>query len=93
MRQIMFALAMIGGATVAASLVGTTPAQARDYPYCLQGPGPGIPGDCSYSTYEQCVMSASGRRAYCDINPRFAFGQRDGGHGYPPPPRRHRRAY
>jgi hypothetical protein len=94
MRQIMFALAVIGGATAAASLIGTAPAQARDYPYCVQGQGVGIPGDCSYSSYEQCMASASGRLAYCDINPRFAFGARDSGRVYAPPPRgHHRRAY
>ena len=51
-----------------------TPAAAYDYPYCVQGRGVGIPGDCSYSTYDQCMASASGRAVYCNINPRVAFG-------------------
>lgn len=90
MRQIMFALAVIGGISAAASLISTTPAEARDYPYCLQGPETGIPGDCSYSSYEQCMVSASGRRAYCDINPRAAFAPRydDGYDRAPRPPHR-----
>ena len=67
----MAALAVMaaGAATMA------TPAAAYDYPYCLQGSGVGIPGDCSYQSYAQCMASASGRRAYCNINPRAAFNQ------------------
>jgi Protein of unknown function (DUF3551) len=57
-----------------ASLVGSAPAAAYDYPYCLQGRGVGIPGDCSYPTYASCMASASGRALYCNINPRVAFG-------------------
>lgn len=90
MRQIMFAFAVIGGVAAATSLAGTAPAEARDYPYCLQGDETGIPGDCSYFSYEQCMASASGRRAYCNINPRVAFAPRyDDGYGQPPH-RRHR---
>ena len=42
---------------------------------CLQGRGVGIPGECAYSTYNQCMASASGRAAYCNVNPRVAFGE------------------
>lgn len=72
MRGILLAL-------LAAGIIGTAgsaPAQARDYRYCLQSPEVGIPGDCSYSTYAQCQASASGRYAYCNINPRVAFSER-----------------
>jgi hypothetical protein len=58
----------------AASLAGSAPAAAFDYPYCLQGRGVGIPGDCSYPSYEACQAAASGRALYCNINPRVAFG-------------------
>lgn len=67
----MMALLAAGTATIAAS----SPAAAFDYPYCLQGRGVGIPGDCSYTSYGQCMASASGRALYCNINPRVAFGQ------------------
>lgn len=92
MRQFMFAVAVIGGAVAAASLGSVSPAEARDFPYCLQGPETGIPGDCSYSSYEQCMMSASGRRAYCDVNPRVAFAPRYDDR-YREPPHRHHRRY
>ena len=59
-----------------------TPAAGRaqgdqDYPYCVQGDNNGWPGDCSYSSYEQCVATASGTTDSCGINPRFAFQQPD----------------
>jgi hypothetical protein len=73
MRKVM--LAMLAVAVVGAgSTAGSAPA-AADYPWCAQGRGFGIPGDCSYSTYEQCQASASGRALYCNINPRAAFAQ------------------
>ena len=73
MRKVM--LAMLAVAVVGAgSTAGSAPA-AADYPWCAQGRGFGIPGDCSYSTYEQCQASASGRNLYCNINPRAAFAQ------------------
>jgi len=68
----------------AASLTTSTPAAAYDYPWCVQGKGIGIPGDCSYTSYAQCMASASGRYAYCNVNPRVAFGRQ---------PSRGRRSY
>jgi hypothetical protein len=59
----------------AAMLAGPTPAAAIDYPWCIQGGGWGVPGDCSYRSYAHCMAAASGRRVYCNINPRVAFGQ------------------
>ena len=58
-----------------ATLTGSAPAAAIDYPWCVQGREVGYPGDCSYTTYAQCQASASGRYAYCGQNPIFAFGQ------------------
>lgn len=74
MRKTLLAMATVLAAGTA-SMLGPAPAMAYDYPYCLQGRGVGIPGDCSYQTYAQCMASASGRALYCNINPRVAFGQ------------------
>ena len=55
--------------------------------YCLQGRSWGYPGNCQFSSYPQCMASASGTDAYCGINPMRAFArERQGGyrHGYPP---------
>jgi hypothetical protein len=59
----------------AATMAGPTPAAAYDYPYCIQGRGVGVPGDCSYQSYGQCMASASGRGLYCNVNPRAALNQ------------------
>jgi len=69
----MAALAVL--AAGAATFAGSAPAAAYDYPYCVQGRGIGIPGDCSYQTYAQCMASASGRGLYCNVNPRAALNQ------------------
>ena len=66
----------------AATLAGATPAAAIDYPWCVQGRGIGIPGDCSYTSYNQCMASASGRGLYCNVNPRVAFGRERRGRVY-----------
>ena len=66
----------------AAILTGSTPAAAIDYPWCVQGRGVGIPGDCSYTSYGQCMASASGRGLYCNVNPRVAFGRERRGRVY-----------
>jgi hypothetical protein len=86
MRKFIFTagLAAMTLTAVGVASIGTsTPAAAHDYPYCLQGKETGIPGDCSYSSYAQCMASASGRDGYCNVNPRVAFGG----------PRPDRRAY
>jgi hypothetical protein len=74
MRNAILAILALSAAT-AATVTGSSPAAAYDYPYCLQGRNIGIPGDCSYATYGQCMASASGRGLYCNVNPRFAYGQ------------------
>jgi hypothetical protein len=74
MRNAMLAILALSAASVA-TVVGSSPAAAYDYPYCLQGRGIGIPGECAYTSYAQCMASASGRALYCNVNPRVAFGQ------------------
>ncbi|WP_036053140.1 DUF3551 domain-containing protein [Bradyrhizobium sp. URHD0069] len=82
MRNAMLAV-LASLAAGAATLVGSGPAAAIDYPYCIQGGGWGVPGDCSYRSYAECMASASGRRVWCNINPRFAFGQQQQRRGRP----------
>ena len=48
--------------------------------YCLQGRAWGYPGNCQFSSYSQCMASASGTDAYCGINPRYAHERRGQGH-------------
>jgi hypothetical protein len=75
MRNLIMGLIVIAAASVA-----TATAQARDYPYCLTSRGYGYPGECSYTSYRQCMASASGRLADCIVNPRVAFGEQRRSH-------------
>jgi uncharacterized protein DUF3551 len=73
MRKTILTFAALWAVAIAA-MATAGPAAAYDYPWCAQGRGVGIPGDCSYRTYGQCMASASGRNLYCNVNPRVAFG-------------------
>lgn len=64
--RIWLALAMIS----AVSALGAGTAHAQGSPYCLRGCDFGA-GDCSFTSYQQCVTSAAGRTAWCDSNPDF----------------------
>jgi hypothetical protein len=69
MRRALLAL-MMG---CAAPAMAAMPAAAIEYPYCLKGCDFGSgPGDCSFTSYQQCQASASGRVATCDANPNFS---------------------
>jgi hypothetical protein len=70
MRSLFLALAVLG----AGFAVQSAPAQARDYPFCLQGRDISTGyGDCSYATYQQCQATASGTYASCYANPYYAY--------------------
>ncbi|WP_322518079.1 DUF3551 domain-containing protein [Rhodopseudomonas palustris] len=77
-------------AAAAVVTLAAAPASARDFAYCLQGGEWGYPGNCQFDSYQQCMTTASGTRAGCDINPVFAFRaqQQD---VQPQPRLRHRR--
>ena len=60
----------------AVTLVGSiSPVAAQDRiqdRFCLQGRVWGYPGNCQFSSYAQCMATASGTDAYCGINPQYA---------------------
>jgi hypothetical protein len=69
MRRAVWALMVC----CAASTMGAPPAAAQNYPFCIKGCDFGAGrGDCSFSSYQQCLATASGRDAYCDANPYFS---------------------
>jgi hypothetical protein len=76
MRRFLFAVT--SAVTILMSF-GSTSAIAQDYPWCLQGRDWGYPGLCYFTSYGQCMASASGTLSYCGINPRFAFAARGPG--------------
>ena len=82
MRQVLFAgLSIV--VLVAAAIPDQSALARRRAPsavptgiqdrYCLQGRRWGYPGNCLFSTYEQCMWSASGTPDYCGINPQYLF--------------------
>ena len=79
------------GFAVSFLVLSPSAAQARNYPYCIKGEfyASGV-GDCSFDTYQQCLATASGRIAYCDVNPFYRF-QEDGPAAYPDVRRNFRR--
>jgi hypothetical protein len=69
MRNVILALLAASGL----AMVGTAPASAvgTRYPFCIQGDEyPGL-SNCTFTSYEQCEASASGRRLYCMANPYY----------------------
>ena len=75
MRNVILGLLAAGGL----ALVGTAPAEAvgTRYPFCIQGDeSPGL-SNCSFTSYEQCQASASGRFLYCVANPYYNAGEPD----------------
>jgi Protein of unknown function (DUF3551) len=81
MRKFLLAMTALAAAGI---VTLSAPAAAYDYPWCVVARGWGYPGDCSYQTYAQCMASASGRYAYCNVNPYVAFArQRRGQPVYP----------
>jgi hypothetical protein len=67
-------------ALTAIGSAGPAAAQGLQDRYCLQGWIWGYPGNCQFSSYAQCMTTASGTAACCGINPLHAFArpQREG---------------
>jgi hypothetical protein len=57
----------------------TAPGMARDYPWCARTITNPDFGDCSFTTYRQCMATVSGQAGECRAN--LAFGQQ--GHQHP----------
>jgi hypothetical protein len=69
MRRVILALLTAGGFAA----LGAMPAEAvgTRYPFCIQGDDqPGLSG-CTFTSYEQCQATASGRRLWCIANPYY----------------------
>jgi hypothetical protein len=84
MRSTILALLAIG----AISAAGSSPAAAFDFPYCADSRTEGRL--CIFTSYNQCMASASGRGASCIVNPIVAFGEQS---SPPVRDRRGRRVY
>jgi Protein of unknown function (DUF3551) len=83
MRNISIAILAAAAAITAAGTL--SPAAAREVTqdrYCLQGRQSGYPGNCDFSTFQQCQATASGTNEGCAINPAYAFAQQRRGSRY-----------
>jgi hypothetical protein len=72
MRDAIVALLAAGGL----AMVGSAPAGAvgASYPFCIQGDEyPGL-SNCTFTSYEQCQATASGRTLQCIENPFYSPG-------------------
>jgi Protein of unknown function (DUF3551) len=72
-RQVSLAIL----ATVSALTGSMSSARAKEAiqdSFCLQRRQWGYSGNCQFSTYQQCLATASGTDAYCGINPMKALG-------------------
>ena len=56
-----------------AGSISPAPAGTVQDTYCLQGRQMGYPGNCMFSSYAQCMATASGTASYCGINPQYWF--------------------
>jgi hypothetical protein len=66
------ALASIDPASAQRRHTGQAGIQDR---YCLQGRSWGYPGNCQFSSYRQCMATASGTFATCGNNPAYAYAR------------------
>lgn len=72
-------LVLLGVSGFAALTAAPAAAVGTRYPYCIQGDDqPGL-SNCTFTSYEQCQATASGRRLWCIANPYYA-GPRDDGY-------------
>jgi hypothetical protein len=53
----------------------TGPTMARDYPWCARTITNPDFGDCSFTSYRQCMATVSGQAGECQVNPRVSLGQ------------------
>ncbi|MBN9005745.1 MAG: DUF3551 domain-containing protein [Rhizobiales bacterium] len=74
MRNLVYAA--LSAASLLAIAASASPASAHQDRYCLQGKRWGYPGNCQFSSYRQCMVSASGTEDYCGINPGYASRER-----------------
>jgi hypothetical protein len=74
-RHVSLAVLATISALTAVGSISPAAAEAIQDRYCLQGRKWGYPGNCQFSSYAQCMDTASGTGAYCGINPQYAFAR------------------
>jgi uncharacterized protein DUF3551 len=57
--------------------INAAPAAARDYPWCARTIS-NVDGDCSFTSYRQCMATVKGQGGDCLQNPRLSYDQAGG---------------
>lgn len=82
MRRLVLAATFVVPVIISVGLISDAAARSRfgyrsapaiQDRYCLQGRTWGYPGNCQFSSYQQCMATASGTDAYCGDNPTYLF--------------------
>ncbi|EJN08955.1 Protein of unknown function (DUF3551) [Bradyrhizobium sp. YR681] len=66
-------LAAVSALAVAGTYSAASATERVQDSYCLQGRQSGYPGNCEFSSYQQCMATASGTNEGCGINPMRAY--------------------
>jgi Protein of unknown function (DUF3551) len=64
-------LAVLAATGLATAAIAPAAAVGTRYPFCMQGRDYPALSDCSYTSYEQCQATASGRFLECIANPYY----------------------
>lgn len=64
--KLLFVLGLIVTATAL-----TGPAEAQNYPWCAHTSRTGGGMNCSFTTFEQCMKTASGMGGFCEQNTQY----------------------
>ncbi|AWM10944.1 DUF3551 domain-containing protein [Bradyrhizobium symbiodeficiens] len=67
------ALAAVSALTIGGACSAASARELVQDSYCLQGRQSGYPGNCEFSSYRQCMATASGTNEGCGINPMRAY--------------------
>jgi Protein of unknown function (DUF3551) len=74
-RRFSFAMLVAASALGGAASIAPAAAEPIQDTYCLQGRSSGYPGNCEFSSFAQCMATASGTNDGCGINPMRAYAR------------------
>jgi Protein of unknown function (DUF3551) len=78
-RHVSYVVLATISAMTAVGSISPAAADAIQDRYCLQSHELGYPGNCQFSSYDQCMATASGTGASCGINPQYLFARQRSG--------------
>jgi len=70
-------LTTVSALTVVGSISSAPAAEPMQDSYCLQGRSSGYPGNCQFSSYQQCMATLSGIGGTCIRSPYYRGAVRE----------------